>query len=138
MSVRRWLALSAALASAAAVVTLPVRADDANRECDNNQDVTIAVDFNELGGGVNVRCAPQPIKSGFDVFKRANISYEQAGGFVCRIAGEPENAPCTDQPPAGPYWAYWYAPARGSVEVLELRRWRPQTPARLDRRLVVQ
>ncbi|MEY2425215.1 MAG: hypothetical protein QOI61_787 [Actinomycetota bacterium] len=113
MSVRRWLALGAALASAAGFVMLPVRADDANRECDNNQDVTVAVDFNELGGGVNVRCAPQPIKSGFEALQRADIRYEQSGGFVCRIAGEPESAPCTDQPPSGPYWAYWYAPRGG-------------------------
>lgn len=89
-----------------------VRADDANRECDNAQDVTVVVDFGHLGGGVNVRCAPQGadgIKNGFDALEHANISYEQSGGFLCRIAGKPESADCTSRPGSGPYWGYYYA-----------------------------
>ncbi|HUR78590.1 MAG TPA: hypothetical protein VMZ22_11620 [Acidimicrobiales bacterium] len=92
------------------------RAQVANRECANDQDVTIVVDFQSLGGGANVRCAPQPIKSGFDVFRRAEVSYEtvQGSDFVCRIAGKPgpETEDCANTPPGDAYWSYWYA-ARG-------------------------
>jgi hypothetical protein len=95
-------------------VTSPVtRADDANRECDNDQDVTIVVDFGGLGGGVNVRCAPQPISNGFDVFRQANISYDQYQGFVCRIAGRPESEQCNRYPPSDAYWVYWTATRGG-------------------------
>ena len=92
--------------------TPTVRAADENRECGNNEDVTVVVDFGDLGGGVNVRCAPQGadgIKSGFDALEHANITYEQSGGYLCRIAGKPESGPCNNRPGAGPYWAYYYA-----------------------------
>ena len=88
-------------------------AEDTNRACDNDQDVTIVVDFDSLGGGVNVRCAPQPIKNGFDVFRNANVSYETVSGsdFVCRIAARPgpDTEDCVNTPPGDAYWSYWYA-----------------------------
>ncbi|MDP1793075.1 MAG: hypothetical protein Q8K63_02965 [Acidimicrobiales bacterium] len=90
------------------------RADDANAECTNNNDVTIVIDFNELGGGVNVRCAPQPVNSGFDAFRRTNIAVDDYRGFVCRIAGVPEEGPCDRYPPSNYYWVYWLAPRGGS------------------------
>ncbi len=102
-----------------AVATLPTasRADEANRACDNDQDVTIVVDFGALGGGVNVRCGTQPIKNGFDVFRNANVSYETVSGsdFVCRIAGKPgtDTEDCANTPPANAYWTYWYAKPGG-------------------------
>jgi hypothetical protein len=109
------LALAAAALLAVLIATPTARADE-NRECDNNQDVTVVVDFGDLGGGVNVRCAPQGsdgIDSGFDALEHAQVSYEQSGGFVCRIAGRPESGECTDRPSSGPYWAYYYAKRGG-------------------------
>lgn len=109
---RRYGLVIAALAVIVAPVAT-VRADDANRECDNDQDITVVIDFQELGGGVNVRCAsPPPFRSGFEVLQRADITYDQYQGFVCRIAGKPSSDPCDHYPSSGPYWAYWYA-ARG-------------------------
>lgn len=93
------------------------RAEDANRACDNDVDVTIVVDFGALGGGVNVRCAPQPIKNGFDVFRQAGVAYETVSGsdFVCRIAAKPgrEEEDCANTPPGNAYWTYWYAKPGG-------------------------
>jgi hypothetical protein len=108
----------AAFVGAATIVALfvpaaPTHADDANQECTDGQGVTIVVDFQELGGGVNVRCAPQPIRTGFDVFRNAQVSYEQYRGFICRIAGLPENGPCDHYPPADAYWVYWTAEPGG-------------------------
>ncbi len=107
------------------VVHTAARADSANEECGNNQDITVVVDFQELIDGnnddVNVRCAPQPVDSGLDALKRANISYTIAvppqggGAFVCRIAGLPtaDDEPCNRYPPASAYWVYWYAERGG-------------------------
>ncbi|HVT78763.1 MAG TPA: hypothetical protein VHD87_17110 [Acidimicrobiales bacterium] len=105
--------LVAAALIAAALLAVPVasRADDANQACTDGQGVTAVVDFQSLGGGVNVRCGAQPISNGFDVLRHANISYETVSGsdFVCRIAGQPENADCSHTPPGNAYWSYWSA-----------------------------
>lgn len=113
MRVLRILSLAIAAAAFAVPVT-PSRADDANTECTNNNDITIVIDFNELGGGVNVRCAPQPVDSGFDAFKRSNIAVDDYRGFVCRIAGKPDNGPCDRFPASNYYWVYWLAPRGGT------------------------
>ena len=116
----------AALAVAASVVAIGsghhvARADTANRECDNDRDITVVIDFHELIPGddndVNVRCAPQPVDTGFNALRRADISFEVAkrGPFICRIAGLPdaEHEACQNYPPANAYWVYWYADRGG-------------------------
>jgi len=63
-----------------------------NTPCLDNVGVTIVVDFHELGGGVNIRCAPGPVTSGLDALDKAGIVWESVRrfpGFVCRIAGLP-------------------------------------------------
>ncbi|MEY2473128.1 MAG: hypothetical protein QOK28_2457 [Actinomycetota bacterium] len=100
-------------AMAAMLVTVPFasRGEDANQACSDGQGVTLVVDFQALGGGVNVRCAPQPIANGYDAFRNAHVSYETVSGkdFVCRIAAKPENASCADYPAGDYYWAYYWA-----------------------------
>lgn len=106
--------LAAAVVGAAVLFAVPFasRADD-NQACSDGQGVTLVVDFQALPGGVNVRCASQPISNGYDVFHHTNppVSYETVSGrdFVCRIAGVPENADCSNYPPADAYWSYWWA-----------------------------
>ena len=113
------VALAGVAATLALLVPHAARADSANRECDNNNDITVVVDFQELIDGnnndVNVRCAPQPVNSGFDALQRANINYTTYRGFVCRIAGLPsaDDEPCNRYPPANAYWVYWYAERGG-------------------------
>jgi hypothetical protein len=87
------------------------RAEDANQACSDGQGITLVVDFQSLGGGVNVRCAAQPVSNGYDAFRRTNVSYETVSGkdFVCRIAAMPEDANCSGYPPGNYYWSYWWA-----------------------------
>ena len=85
--------------------------------CPNATGVTVVVDFQELGGGVNVVCAPGPVASGLEAMRVAGIAYQTAQrfpGFVCRIAGQPASDPCVNTSPASAYWAYWIAAPGGS------------------------
>src|SRR5215218_10404000 len=86
--------------------------------CTDNVGITIVVDFQELGGAVNVRCAPGPVTSGLQALDQADIAWEgtrRFAGVVCRIAGLPGAADeaCIDTPPATAYWSYWLAPRGG-------------------------
>lgn len=108
-------AVSVALATTTFGVFTSSAAQAADGVCANPNDVTVVVDFQELGGGVNVRCAPGPVATGFDALQRAGISYQTTirfAGFLCKIAGRPSNDPCIDASPASAYWSYWIA-ARG-------------------------
>ncbi len=102
--------------------------------CPSAKGVTVVVDFQELGGGIVVRCALGPVVPGFtglDALQGAgfNPAGTQRWGlqFVCRIAGEPtrdQKLPiqgdpnyreaCVDTPPVGAFWSYWYATNGGS------------------------
>lgn len=87
-----------------------------NEPCLDNVGITVVVDFQELGGGVNVRCAPGPVVDGFDAFAKAGINYQTTvrfSGFVCKIAGLPADDPCINTSPADAYWSYWIAPRGG-------------------------
>ncbi len=84
--------------------------------CTTTDGVTVVIDFQELGGGVHVRCASQPITSGLDALRQAGIDYRTSvrqPGFLCRIAGKPESDPCVTTSPATAYWSYWLAPRGG-------------------------
>ena len=87
--------------------------------CLDHTGVTVVVDFQELGGGVNVRCAPGPVRSGLGALDAAGVSWGgtlRFADFVCRIAGQPGAAsePCGNTPPATAYWGYWLAPRGGN------------------------
>jgi hypothetical protein len=102
--------------------------------CKTKKGVTVVVDFNELGGGIVVRCAPGPVGSGYtglDALQDAGFTPEGTKRwglqFVCRIAGKPapdQKLPikgdpnyreaCVDTPPAEAFWSYWYAPNGGT------------------------
>ena len=84
--------------------------------CPTSSGVTVVIDFQELGGGVHVRCAPGAVSSGLDALRQAGIDHQTAvrfPGFVCKIAGRPANDPCVNTSPAGAYWSYWLAPRGG-------------------------
>lgn len=115
----RWLGALALTSAALAFVvpgSAPVRADGANQECTNNEDITVVIDFQNVDGldeGVNVRCAPQEVPSGRAALVRANIAFNDYRGFVCRISGLPKAGPCNTYPPANAYWVYWLAQRGG-------------------------
>ncbi len=83
--------------------------------CPDASGVTVVVDFQQLGGGRVVRCAPGPQDDGVRALRAAG--FDVAGtnrwgdAFVCRINGRPGagDESCVDTPPADAYWSYWHA-----------------------------
>ena len=117
-------AATVALATVAACTVFPGSGSTISAEnghegaCDDNVGVTVVVDFQELGGGVNVRCAPNGASSGIDALEQAGVAWTDTlrqPGFVCRIAGFPglDREKCVNTPPASAYWSYWVAPRGG-------------------------
>ncbi|WP_067479209.1 prenyltransferase/squalene oxidase repeat-containing protein [Actinomadura hibisca] len=90
--------------------------------CPDRNGVTVAVDYQELGGEPEVRCAPGEQATGIDALENAGfvITGTDRWGkhFVCRINGKPgaETEPCVDTPPASAYWSYWHASNGGQWE----------------------
>lgn len=84
--------------------------------CTTAEGVTVVIDFQELGGGSYVRCAPNAPETGFEALEQAGIDYTpttRSPGFLCRIAGKPAGDPCHVPSPATAYWSYWLAPRGG-------------------------
>lgn len=102
--------------------------------CTDDQGVTVVVDFQGLGGGIVIRCAPAPLPgsgTGLDALNGAGVPIEGVrrwgDAFICRIYGKPavtQDLPvtgnpsyreqCIDTPPAAAYWSYWSAPNGGA------------------------
>ena len=85
--------------------------------CDTAAGVTVIIDFQELGGGTQVYCAPNAPRSGLAALAEAGVSYRPAAraqGFVCQIEGAPASDPCVFESPVDAYWSYWLAPRGGT------------------------
>ncbi len=85
--------------------------------CPTAAGVTVVVDFQDLGGGVWLRCTEGSADSGFQALERAGIPYRTAvrsPGFLCRIDELPAGDPCINPSPTAAYWSYWVAPRGGS------------------------
>ncbi|MCU4746194.1 hypothetical protein [Streptomyces sp. G-5] len=88
--------------------------------CPGSSGVSVVVDFQGLGGGRIVRCAPGPQADGLAALR--NAGFEVGGttrwgdAFICRINGRPgaDSESCVDTPPATAYWSYWHAPNGGA------------------------
>lgn len=121
---RRTLRGAAAVALVAAGSVIgpgsPVAAAGSAGYCPDAAGVTVVVDFNELGGGTVVRCAPGSQATGLAALKSAGFqitgTLRWGEGFICRIEGKPsaDAEKCVDTPPASAYWSYWHAPNGGS------------------------
>jgi hypothetical protein len=120
--IARWsrsAALVAALMAGWLLAPNPAPAAASSGACPGTTGVTVVVDFQALGGGVVVRCAPGSPTSGFKALTGAGFSIEEVQnvpGFLCRIDGRPNEAhdPCLNTPPASAYWSYWHAPRGGN------------------------
>lgn len=120
---RRWSAIALGLV----VLVVAVRSTDARPSwaatagaCEGDSGVTVVVDFGSLGGGVQTRCAPEPVSSGFDALARAGFTYEGTArfpGLLCRIDDKPsaKQDACQNAPSPAFYWAYWTAPTPGGA-----------------------
>lgn len=97
--------------------------------CPTAAGVTVVIDFQDLGGGIWVRCAPGVVDSGFQALDQAGIPWTPTvrfSGFVCRINDKPSAGgttmadgstlrdPCVTTPPTEAYWSYWSATRGGS------------------------
>lgn len=112
---------AALLAAAALTCGLPATSvSAAGGACPSLEDgVTVVVDFQSLGGGTVVRCAPGDPDTGLAALAAAGFRVDQVAnqpGFVCRIDGlpGPETEDCADTPPARAYWGYSHAERGGS------------------------
>ncbi|WP_051485395.1 hypothetical protein [Nocardioides sp. J54] len=74
-------------------------------------EVTVVVDFAELGGGSRTVCVEGGGPAS-QLFHDAGFPTEDSpapgmNGFVCRVAGKPANGPCTR---GDAYWSLWWSP----------------------------
>lgn len=73
-------------------------------------EVTVVVDFNELGGRTRVACTPGQGTAArlFDAagFPLTAASVPGMQGFVCRVSGQPADGPCTQ---GNAYWSLWWS-----------------------------
>lgn len=73
--------------------------------------ITVVVDFGSAGGGVHIRCAPAPVRSGFEALAKAGFditNVRSQPGFLCQIDAQPVSE-CQVVPSASRYWSYWHA-----------------------------
>ena len=106
---------TAGTAPAAGSARSPARAPAG--ACPDRTGITVVVDKTAFGGGVEVRCAAQPVRSGFEALTKAGFSYSgtvRFPGLLCRIDGQPASDPCQGAPPPDAYWAYWHAERGGA------------------------
>lgn len=91
--------------------------------CSGPDGVTVVIDFQDLGGGIEVRCAADRPRSGFEALTQAGVAYETTvrfPGMLCRIAGKPADAGCYHAPPTNAYWSYWTATPGGRWSYADL------------------
>jgi len=96
---------------------IPVAAAASDGACPTAAGVTVVVDFQDLGGGVAVRCTDVAVDSGLQALHAAGIDFRTTvrfPGFVCRIADRPASDPCQTTSPTTAYWSYWTAARGGS------------------------
>lgn len=102
----------AALVVAAAGLTLPAPTAYA-AACSGDSGVTVVVDFNGLGGGVQQACVTGGGgDSAASLFQATGhqLSYAtRMPGFVCRVDGVPASDPCVNTSPANAYWSLWWS-----------------------------
>lgn len=84
--------------------------------CTTNTGVTVVVDWNALGGGVQETCdADGGGKKASDLFNANGFALRYAArqpGFVCRVNDKPASDPCVNTAPADAYWSLWWTDGR--------------------------
>ena len=104
----------AMLAFAPAATAAAATADDADLSGACVDGVTVVVDATELGGGIEVGCAPYPA-SGAEALTAAGFADTRDGaGLLCAIDALPDPCPAEF---TGVYWSYWFAGESGDWEM---------------------
>jgi hypothetical protein len=103
---------AAVLLTAAAGLALPA-GPAAAAACSSGDGVTVVVDFNELGGGLQQVCDPSGGGDTAATLFTGNgfpLTYAQRQpGYVCRVSGVPASDPCVNTSPADAYWGLWWS-----------------------------
>jgi hypothetical protein len=107
---RPGFAATLLLAAAALVLGMPAAPSHAADASCAADEVTVAIDFNELGGGTQRACVPGG-GTATRIFHAAGFATTEAPapglqGFICRVAGKPATGPCTR---GDAYWSLWWS-----------------------------
>lgn len=105
--------VTAALGLLTLSVAPPAQATVTGEKCADNTGLNVVIDFQELGGGVQVKCVED--WSGGKALKGLDEAFKLEGtdrwglAFICRVEGKPgpNVEDCIDTPPAEAHWAYW-------------------------------
>jgi len=98
-------ALGVGPAAGAAVVE-----PDLSGGCTDGAGVTVVVDLTELGGGVEVGCAPTAATGSEALAAAGFTETRDASGLICAIEAAPDPCPAEF---TGDWWTYWYAAPDG-------------------------
>lgn len=105
----RLAAVTALVAAAGLAGHAPAYAE----ACSTDTGVSVVVDFQELGGGLQQVCDAGGGGERASALFPDNgfpLTYVQRQpGFVCRVSGVPEDDPCVNTPPADAYWGLWWS-----------------------------
>lgn len=110
----RWAAVISGLLLAAAPwspISAAAAADQPGQRCAPDE-VTVVVDYAELGDGVRGACATNAGDRASEIFVEAGFPLDYAvrsAGFVCRVTKAPADAGCVDAAPATAYWSLWWS-----------------------------
>ena len=100
-------------AAAGGLVTLAGGVPASAAACSGTSGVTVVVEYGELGGGIDVGCAPEGGgRTAAKVFEDAGhplTFLQRFPSFVCRVDGVPADDPCVNTPPADAYWGLWWS-----------------------------
>jgi hypothetical protein len=106
-----------AFAAAGVVVASPAQAST----CTTGHGVSVVVDFNQLGGGVQTACdvsgAGRTASTQLTDVGHSLTYVQRQPGFVCRIDGlpKPSSDACVVTPPADAYWSLWWSDGKSGT-----------------------
>lgn len=105
-------ALALVLAPAAGTAAAAPVTTSVDGGCTDPAGVTVVVDFTDLGGDVEIGCAPAGAATGTEALQAAGFTdTRDASGLICAIDTQPDPCPATF---TGSYWSYWSAAPDGA------------------------
>lgn len=103
--------------------------------CQDDNGVTVVVDFQGLGGETLIRCAPGKQENGVTALQNAGFELTGAGKYglavMCKIEGKPADQTCTGMPPEKASWSFWTATNGGKWASAQVgaQSWKPPAGA---------
>ncbi|WP_406639511.1 hypothetical protein [Amycolatopsis sp. WGS_07] len=103
--------------------------------CQDDNGVTVVVDFQGLGGETLIRCAPGKQENGVTALQNAGFDLAGTGKYglavMCKIEGKPADQACTDMPPEKASWSFWTATNGGKWASAQVgaQSWKPPAGA---------